>query len=485
MHPSKLRCSSDLSLYESLLQHADVRRANEALERRENEGPVSIRRRLLAGSVRLSRRMAGAVHDVADECVEKLDIGIPLELYVYPSPQTNAACFKPEDGRLFVIFSSNLLETFSGSELRFVMGHELGHHLYRHHDIPIGFLLGGHQRTDARLALDLFAWSRYAEISADRAGAHCAQDIDGVAKALFKLASGLSGNVIAFSLDDFLAQVDEMRAEDERPGAGALREDWFSTHPFSPLRVKALKLFDDWVQAGVLETGLADLDTAIQGLMSLMEPSYMEGRTDAAETMRRLLFVVADPVARVGDVDGADEQQAPHGFGRFGPSLHVAGFHQAHQSLDGRVEIGETGFEDARLHPVVEQFQRLHSQRTEGMGREPVLTQRTGAGPFVLGAHLVDLCEEIVEAECDDVAAQARGELEQRLGDAVDVLGAVSPGAIRGDLGIARPGEEVERQSRVSTLASAKQVADRNVMVPVQMVTEFVPHDESQLAARE
>jgi len=68
--------------------------------------------------------------------------------------------------------------------------------------------------------------------------------MDAVATSLFKLSSGLTSKVIEFSLDDFVAQVDDMAAVDDEPGSGAPESDWFSTHPFSPLRVKALKLFD-------------------------------------------------------------------------------------------------------------------------------------------------------------------------------------------------------------------------------------------------
>ena len=241
-----LRCRNDLSLAETLLKDRSVIRVNEQIAKHEEGNPYSIRRRLLATSVRLSERMAPDLHAMARDCIDKLQMDTPLDLYSFASPQFNAMCFKPESGRLHVMFSSSLLEGFSENELKFVVGHELGHHVYRHHDIPIGFLLSGQQQTSPRLALSLFAWSRYAEISADRAGAHCAQDIEAVSSALFKLASGLTGKTIQFSLEDFLAQVDEMQVLDAETASAvntAPKADWFSTHPFSPLRVKALQLY--------------------------------------------------------------------------------------------------------------------------------------------------------------------------------------------------------------------------------------------------
>ena len=287
---------------------------------------MGTRRRLLGTSVRLSRFMAPDVHEMADECIEKLAMKIPHELYVYSSPQFNAACFKPEGGKLFVMFSSSLLEKFNGSELKFVIGHEFGHHVYNHHEIPIGYLLRGKQRPDPRLALDLFAWSRNAEVSADRAGAFCAGDMNGIARSLFKLASGLGDKIIRFDLDEFLKQVDEMQVEDAEPGQGAPKEDWFSTHPFSPLRVKALQLFH---QSELMTEGGSTqehLEVGVQRLLSLMEPSYLEARTDTASAMRRLLFSGAIAVANADNGIGESEIRVFEKFfgkGEFNESLNI------------------------------------------------------------------------------------------------------------------------------------------------------------------
>ncbi len=313
MNASDIRCANDLALYEKLKSHADVKRVNEQIARHEAEGPTGIRRNLLATSVRLTKSMAPDIAKMADECVEKLGVQLPLELYVYSSPQFNAACFKPENERLYVMFSSSLLEGFTSKELKFVMGHELGHHVYDHHAVPIGYLLRGNQRPDPQLALELFAWSRYAEISADRAGAHCAQDMGAVASALFKLSSGLTTKVVQFSLDDFVAQVDDMEVGDQEPGQGAPQSDWFSTHPFSPLRVKALKLFEDSELYGG-KGSKTDLEVGVQSVLSLMEPSYLEAKTDTAETMRRLLFA---GLIAVADADSDITEQELKVFAQF------------------------------------------------------------------------------------------------------------------------------------------------------------------------
>ena len=101
---SGIRCDSDLQRYNTLLAHSEVKRVRDKIQRIEakRDGPGT-RRHLLATSVRLSRSMAGDLHKMADHCVERLAINTPLELYAYASPQSNAACFRPEDGCLYYV----------------------------------------------------------------------------------------------------------------------------------------------------------------------------------------------------------------------------------------------------------------------------------------------------------------------------------------------------------------------------------------------
>lgn len=310
----ELRCESDRDLFRVLIDNQDVVRARNALERAQADNPDRTRRRLLASAVLLTPSMASDLYSKAGKCVEALGTSITPELYVYPGAQFNAACFKPEDGNLLVIFSSALLEHFTGAELTFVIGHELAHYAFHHHDLPVSYILQGSAHPDARLALDLYAWSRYAEISADRAGAYCAQDMDAVTLTLFKLASGLSGKTVTFNLSDLLGQVDQLLEEDAEPGNNAPKADWFATHPFSPLRVKALALYAESTLYRSPGTSARNLEIGVHALMSLMEPNYLEGKSEISEAMRRLLFAAALTVA---NADGVVSEEEIEIFERF------------------------------------------------------------------------------------------------------------------------------------------------------------------------
>ena len=191
-----------------------------------------------------------------------------------------------------LMVSSALLEGFEAEELRFVAGHEVGHNLFDHHAIPTGALLAGGSALSPQLTLQLFAWQRYAEISADRAGLVCAGG-------LFKLASGLKGDRIHVRIDQFLAQVADLRLEAEAQSSAdePARGEWFATHPFSPLRLKAAELC---AESEIMVTGGLTrqvLEARVQDLMTLMNPSYLKERSDIAEAMRRLLFAGGIAVA--------------------------------------------------------------------------------------------------------------------------------------------------------------------------------------------
>lgn len=324
MDTAKFRAQGDRELTKELLDHALVKRVIRELN--ENDTPLGVRRQLLATAVRLTRGMSPPLYNLIDECREALNVTIPMELYVYASPQFNAMCIKPEEGRLFIAFTSSIIEKFSLPELKFVLGHELGHFVFEHHDIPIGYILKGHVKPDPQVVLKLFAWSRYAEISADRAGAICSRDLDAVAGSMFKLASGLTSPLVIASMDDFLSQLEDMKAADEAPGRGAASQDWFSTHPFSPLRLQALKYA---FESELLHDGgfsVEELEAHVEPLMGLMKQSYLEEKTPEAETMRRVLFAGAIVIADTCGGISAEEKKIIEdyfGQGALSPSLDL------------------------------------------------------------------------------------------------------------------------------------------------------------------
>jgi tellurite resistance protein len=290
MDADDLRAQGDHDLLARLTQDQQIKRVMEKYAKKADE--LGARRHLLATALRLTPDMAPDLHELMEACRASLSLEIPLEPYVYPETAFNAAAVRPEGGRLFVLISAGLLEAFDAGELRFVVGHELGHHLFQHHRVPVPVLVTKGSGINPALVLQLFSWQRYAEISCDRTGVYCAGGLEPAASALFKLASGLRGTGLHVRLEHMLAQLDDLQAEVHQAATAdePVRGEWFASHPFSPLRLRAAELFTKSELMKQGGTPRETLESQVQELMDLMNPSYLHARTEIAEAMRRLLF---------------------------------------------------------------------------------------------------------------------------------------------------------------------------------------------------
>jgi tellurite resistance protein len=167
--------------------------------------------------------------------------------------------------------------------------------------------------------LRLYLWCRAAEISADRAGLACAQNEEAAAHALLKIASGLGAGVIQPDLQAFAAQVDSLlvtpaACAEERHEEHVL--DCFDTHPYSPIRVRALLAFARSQTyrraAGRGEDGISneELEQLVEQDLAIMEPTYLEDRSETSELMRKILYGAGVAIAAANGEIAEDEMKA-------------------------------------------------------------------------------------------------------------------------------------------------------------------------------
>jgi uncharacterized tellurite resistance protein B-like protein len=247
--------------------------------------------------------MAPDIADALAASKEAIGYEQPIELYVRPEPMFNAFCMRDPAGHVVIGLSSHLLESFTPAELQFVIGHELGHAAFDHFAIPMPATATIEDMAGVMVsrptALDLFLWCRAAELSADRIGLLCTRDPESAASSFFKLASGLASPRVQSDLEAFASQVDSLASTPEaraEPRDEDATLDCFSTHPYSPVRVRALLAFSRsraYSQlTGLANAGLADADVAaiIDRDFALMEPTYLDEKSVLAELMRKLLY---------------------------------------------------------------------------------------------------------------------------------------------------------------------------------------------------
>jgi Zn-dependent protease with chaperone function len=187
---------------------------------------------ILGRSVKVTEKQFKRIYNNAKTCSKKLDYPMP-EIFITQEPTINALTLALKE-KSIIVLNSATIDHFEDAEIRFVIGHELGH-IQNNHAI---------YHTVARwltpqLMLIHRGWMRASEITADRAGMICAGDINSSSKALVKLALGAKRLYKELDIDEYLKQLEELKK-----GFGRLQEI-FMFHPFLPKRVTALKIFSE------------------------------------------------------------------------------------------------------------------------------------------------------------------------------------------------------------------------------------------------
>jgi Zn-dependent protease with chaperone function len=210
----------------------------------------------LGSSIRADERQFAGMHRLLGEVGRALDVTDLPELYVGNSPFNNAMTLGINQP--FIVVNSSMLDLLDEDEMRFVIGHELGHAISGHalYQTLLQRLLalagvwnavpGGALGVRAIIA-GLFEWARKAELSADRAGLLATQDPATAFRVHMKLASG-SGDLSELDQTSFFAQGQEyLDAADLRDSVLKLLLVERQTHPFAVVRAAELRR---WVDSG-------------------------------------------------------------------------------------------------------------------------------------------------------------------------------------------------------------------------------------------
>jgi len=305
-----LRTRREKSLAAELVAESDVIYALKKVDERHGGYGFFGRRSLLTGALRLTRSMAPEIAETLTHCRDVLGYQRKVEVYVRADAAFQASAMRCDGSPDIITLSSRVLEVFAPDELRFVIGHELGHLVFDHFRFPMPALakiedMAG-PMVSRRNGLRLYLWARAAEHSADRAGLVCAGDPEAAARGFFKLASGLSSPRVSADLEAYARQVESLASAPEarqKPRDDDDTLDCFSTHPYSPLRVRAVVAYSRSDQYKSLtgfgpgDLRLDDVEEVVERDLALMEPGYLEEKSEEAKSLKRLLYCAAVSVA--------------------------------------------------------------------------------------------------------------------------------------------------------------------------------------------
>jgi Zn-dependent protease with chaperone function len=193
---------------------------------------------LLRVGIEVTRQQAPGLSTLSEDCQRVLNPG-PLDLIVIPSRQLNAYTFGLQAPHAVVLFSP-LLKVMDADELRFIIGHEMGHIALGHTwlNTLIGGMAGVPKSFGGAVVLTLAfrSWNRACEYSADRAGLLACGSLNKSISTLVKL--------VASDADTPAEQAAALRVIDmEDDSIGNILAETLATHPMTIRRVNQLRQF--------------------------------------------------------------------------------------------------------------------------------------------------------------------------------------------------------------------------------------------------
>lgn len=173
---------------------------------------------------------------------EALGFEDPIDFYITGDATVNAFSVASEkEGEPNIVnINSALVELMSDDELKFVVGHEIGHLINRdtHHRRLLSFVFPEGSETPLILRYKLHLDDQLCELVADRYGYRAIPDIKTCVSAFFKLSSGLDVSKLDVEVGALIEE-NKARLDYFLKGEGMS----MASHPVNPIRIQALNLF--------------------------------------------------------------------------------------------------------------------------------------------------------------------------------------------------------------------------------------------------
>lgn len=234
------------------------------------QNPINDYRSILEGhSFKVEEGTLPHYYNMFHEIKEKLCFEGDIDFYITGDSSVNAfsiCSMNPEEPNIINV-NSSLIELMTDNELRFVVGHEMGHLINGNTKLTrlINFVYPGDAEAPVTLQYKIRLWGQLNELIADRYGFLAMPDINVCISAFFKMASGLDFEKMKVNIDKFI--------EENRKRLDFFRNDKglnFDVHPVNPIRVEALFDFSRSVFFKKCGTSRKKLQEEMDDLISIL-----------------------------------------------------------------------------------------------------------------------------------------------------------------------------------------------------------------------
>lgn len=243
MKNNDIRVDLEIELESNLFQTLEGKLVEKIIAEANYEPEENIWKNILEGhSFKVTEKMSPKLFHIFHDVKNKLNYKKNIDFYITNSAELNAFALTRSDDKDTDIININsaLISMFDDDELRFVVGHEIGHLITRYARVVrlINFIFPDPEKVPLILAHRIELWQKVSELTADRFGFIASPNVEKCVSGFFKMASGLSTDRIDFDYKAYLIDNEKIL-------------DYFTqnrnmfTHPVNPLRIKAIKLFSE------------------------------------------------------------------------------------------------------------------------------------------------------------------------------------------------------------------------------------------------
>jgi hypothetical protein len=220
-------------------------------------------------SLRVQETLLPGLYKLCMEVKEKLGYTGNIDFYITSDNSVNAHAYNSdnEERPHIIDINSGMFNLMNEEELKYVVGHEIGHLI--NNDAAISSLFGFVYPNDEALEdcpsflkkrVELY--NQIAELSADRYGYMANENLDACVTAIFKMASGLN-------LEKMNVSIETLIMENNQRLNFFLRDNGVSggSHPVNPIRIHALELFANAKTQVALTRGMNELVDVLQNFI--------------------------------------------------------------------------------------------------------------------------------------------------------------------------------------------------------------------------
>ncbi len=244
MNHEAIRIPLEIQIGQELYQQIQGKVLETILREAKVEKTENYFKNILQGhSFKVNEKLAPRLYYSFIDVMKRLGFNESTDFFITNNPELNAFAvsrLEPDENHIINI-NSGLIDKVDDDELKFIVGHEIGHLISNNANIAqlLDFVFVNQAETPLMMQHKIAVWDKLSELTADRFGFLACGKLDKVLSCFFKMASGLSVERLNFDPKAFSTENEEILKYFKETGSGNLL-----SHPINPIRIKAVELFE-------------------------------------------------------------------------------------------------------------------------------------------------------------------------------------------------------------------------------------------------